>query len=209
MKQLLSIASALLLACAVVPAHADSVTYTVTVNTSSQTGNNGYIDLELNGGTFGSQDITATVTGFSGAVLNPGDSLNDAVGTSGSLDVPPLTFDNQVGNDYFEALTFGNEVSFLVTLAGDGVSGSGASTSESGTIFQVQFWDASGMSTVLSDDPNGLTAELDVAADGTLSSDAGTGASVAAATPEPATLSLVGMAGVLVRVAQRRRRRAA
>ena len=208
MKKLLSIASALLLACAVVPAHADSVTYAVTVNTSSQTGN-GYVDFELNAGSLGAQDITATVTGFSGAVLIPGDPMNDAIGTTGSLDAPPLTFDNQIGNDYFEALTFGNQVSFLVTLSGDGVSTSGASTSDSGTIFQVSFWDASGMNPVLSDDPNGLAAEIDVADNGMLSSDAGTGTTVsAAATPEPATLSLVGAAGVLMYVAQRRRRAA-
>ena len=207
MKHILSITSALLLACAVVPAHADTVTYSVTVNTSSQAGNGGYIDLELNAGSFGAQDITATVTGFSGATLTPGDPNNDAIGTTGSLP-GPLSFDNQIGNDYFEGLTFGNQLSFLVTLSGDGVSTSGASTSNSGTIFQLAFLDPNVSSFLFSNDPNGLAAEIDVAADGTLSTASQPGTSVAA-TPEPATLSLVGMAGVLVRVAQRRRRRAA
>ena len=208
MKQLLSIASALLLACAVSTAHADSVTYTVTVNTSSQAGNNGYVDFELNSGSLGSQEITATVDGFSGAVLNPGDPLNDAIGTTGSLNVPPLMFDNQVGNDYFESLTFGNKVSFLVTLSGDGVSGSGASTSNSGTIFQVSFTDPTISNYLFSSDPNGIAAAVDVAADGTLTTEAQPGVSVAA-TPEPATWSLLGMAGVLAGVARRRFQRAA
>src|SRR6202012_4622793 len=142
MNHLLSIASAVLLACAVIPAHADTVTYSVVVNTSSQTGNGGYVDFGLNAGALGAQDITATVTGFNGAGLNPGDPNNDAINTTGSLP-GPLSFDNQVPNDYFEAVTFGNQLSFLVTLSGDGVSTSGASTSDSGTIFQVAFEDGS------------------------------------------------------------------
>jgi hypothetical protein len=204
MRHLLSIASALLLACAVVPAHADTVTYFVTVNTSSQAGNGGYIDLELNAGSLGAQDITATVNGFNGAVLNPGDPNNDAIGTTGSLP-GPLSFDNQVPNDYFENLTFGNQLNFLVTLSGDGVSTSGASTSDSGTIFQLSFLDPSLSNFLFSSDPNGVTAEIDVAADGTLSTAAQPGASVAA-TPEPATWSLVGLAGVLGCVVLQRKR---
>lgn len=207
MKKILSIASALLLACAAIPAHADTVTYAVTVNTSSQAGNGGYIDLELNAGSLGAQDITATVTGFSGAVLNPGDPNNDAIGTTGSLP-GPLSFDNQTGNDYFEALNFGNQLSFLVTLAGDGVSASGTSASDSGTIFQVSFTDPTISNYLFSSDPNGIAAAVNVAADGTLTSEAQPGVSVAA-TPEPATWSLVGMAGVLVGVARRRFQRAA
>ena len=207
MKKLLSIASSLLFACAVVPAHADSVTYSVTVNTSSQTGNGGFVDFELNAGSLGSQDITAVVTAFNGATLNPGDPGNDAIGTTGSLP-GPLSFDNQVGNDYFEALTFGNQLSFLVTLSGDGVSASGGSTSDSGTIFQVGFFDPSGGNPLFSNDPNGLAAEIDVAADGTVTSASQPGVSVAA-TPEPASWCLLGMGGVLVGAAKRWKQRAA
>ena len=207
MKQILSIASALLLACAVVPAHADTVSYFVTVDTSSQAGNPGYIDLELNAGSLGSQDITAVVNGFNGAMLVPGAPGSGSVGTVGLLP-GPVSFDNQIGNDYFEGVTFGNQLSFLVTLSGDGVSTSGASTSDSGTIFQVAFEDGSQSNFLFSNDQNGVAAEIDVAADGTLSTASQPGVSVAA-TPEPATLSLVGLAGVLVRVAQRRKQRAA
>ena len=207
MKHFLSIASALLLACAVVPAHADTVSYFVTVDTSSQAGNPGYIDLELNAGSLGSQDITAVVNGFNGAMLVPGAPGSGSIGTVGSLP-GPVSFDNQIGNDYFEGVTFGNQLSFLVTLSGDGVSTSGASTSDSGTIFQVAFEDGSQSNFLFSNDPNGVAAEIDVAADGTLSTASQPGVSVAA-TPEPATLSLVGLAGVLVRLAQRRKQRAA
>jgi hypothetical protein len=207
MKHLLSIASSLLLACAVIPAHADTVTYSVTVNTSSQTGNGGFIDLELNAGSLGSQDIRATVTAFNGATLNPADPNNFFLGTSGSLP-GVVSFDNQVPNDYFEALTFGNQLNFLVTLSGDGVSTSGASTSDSGTVFQLAFLDPSQSNFLFSNDPNGIAAEIDVAADGTLSSASQPGVSVAA-TPEPASWCLLGMGGVLVGAARRWKQRAA
>ncbi len=206
MKQLLSIASALLLACAVVPAHADTVSYVVTVNTSSQAGNGGYMDLTLAAGTLGAQDITATVTGFNGATLNPADPNNETFGTTGSLP-GPLSFDNQVSNDYFEAMTFGNQLSFLVTLSGDGVSAGGGSTSESETSFLVTFFDPSISSFLFSSAADGVAAEIDVAPEGTVTTSAQPGSTVAA-TPEPATLSMLGMAGVLLYVAQRRKRAA-
>jgi len=207
MKQLLSIASALLLlACAVVPAHADTVSYLVTVNTSSQAGNGGYMDLTLATGTLGAQDITATVTGFNGATLNPADPNNETIGTTGLLP-GPLSFDNQVSNDYFEAMTFGNQLSFLVTLSGDGVNLGGGSTSDSGTSFLVTFFDPSISSFLFSNAADGVAAEIDVAAEGTVTTSAQPGSTVAA-TPEPATLSLLGMGGVLVGIARRRMRAA-
>ena len=207
MKQLLSIASALLLACAVVAAHADTVSYLVTVNTSSQAGNGGYMDLTLAAGTVGVvQDITATVTGFNGATLNPADPNNETFGTTGSLP-GPLSFDNQVSNDYFEARTFGNQLSFFVTLSGDGVSASGVSKSDSGTSFLITFFDPSISSFLFSNAPDGVAAEIDVAPEGTVTTSAQPGSTVAA-TPEPATLSLLGMGSVLVGIARRRMRAA-
>lgn len=207
MKHLLSIASAVLLACAVMPVHADTVTYSVVVNTSSQTGNAGYVDLELNAGSLGAQDITATVIAFDGATLNPGDPNNDAINTTGSLP-GPLSFDNQIANDYFEALTFGNQLSFLVTLSGDGVSASGASTSASGTDLQLSFLDSSQSNFLFSNDPSGTAALIGVAADGTSSVTTQPGTTVAA-TPEPATVSLLGLSLAFMEMARRWRARRA
>jgi hypothetical protein len=207
MKNLLVLTSALFLACAAIPAHADTVTYAVSVNTSSQAGNGGYIDLEFNAGSFPSQDITATVTGFSGATLNSADPFNDAIGTTGSLP-GDVAFDNQTGNDYFEALTFGNNISFLVTLSGDGLSTAGSSTNDAGTNFQLSFFDPTISSFLFSNDPNGTAALIEVAADGTPSIETQPGTTVAP-TPEPATLSLLGLGGVLIGVARRWRPRAA
>jgi hypothetical protein len=207
MKNLFLITSALLLSCAAIPAHADTVTYAVSVDTASQVGQGGYIDFELNAGSFPSQDIAATVTGFSGATLIPGDPNNDAIGTTGSLP-GDVIFDNQTSNDYFEALTFGNNISFFVTLSGPGLSATGSSTGDSGTIFQLSFLDPTISSFLFTDDPNGTAALIDVAADGTSDIATQPGTTVAA-TPEPTTFSLVCLGGVLTGMARKWRSRAA
>jgi hypothetical protein len=209
MKNLLLFTTALLLVCAASRANADTVTYSVVIDTSSQAGNNGYVDFELNAGTFGAQDITANVTDFSGATLNPSDPNNDAIGTTGSLP-GPLSFDNQIGNDYFEALEFGNQVSFDVTLSGAGVSAGVSSMSASGTIFQVAFTDSTMSNFLFTTDPSGTVAEIQTAADGTLSTTTQPGAQVVqipvAATPEPSTLSLIGLGAGLIAMASHRKR---
>jgi len=209
MKKLVFATSALFLACTAISAHADTVSYLVSVNTASQSGQGGYIDLELNASSFPSDDVVATVSGFSGATLNPADPNNDAIGTTGSLP-GVVTFDNQIGNDYFEGLTFGNDVSFLVTLSGPGVGTSGPGN-DSGTAFQLSFLDPTMSSLLFSDEPNGMAALIEVAGDQApevLTPDTTT-AATPAPTPEPATLSLVGMGGVLIGAARRWRSRAA
>ena len=208
MKILFLISSALLLVCAAASAHADSVTYTVSVNTSSASSQSGYIDLEFNAGSLPSSALTATVTGFTGATLNSSDSANDAIGTTGSLP-GPLVFDNQTGNDYFEALTFGDSLSFLVTISGPGLTTAG----QSGTDFQLSFLDSSQTSYLLGSDPSALgSALIEVGADGTVAlgdQPNVTAAAVPAATPEPSTLSLLGLGGVLLGTVRRWRPRSA
>jgi hypothetical protein len=105
-------------------------------------------------------------------------------------------------------LSFANQFNFLFRLPGVGVSRGGAITRDSGTIFQVSFLDMSQSNFLFSNDLNGVAAAIDVAADGTLTTVAQPGSSVAA-TPEPATWSLVGLAGVLMCVVRQRKRWAA
>lgn len=207
MKKLLVITSALLLTCAAAAAHADSVTYTVSVDTSSQKGNSGYIDLELNAGSLPAADVMAAVTGFSGATLNPGDPNNFFLNANGSLD-SEVDLDNQTGNDYFEGLTFGDTVNFTVTLSGAGVSSTGSIFSDSGTVFQLEFLDPTQSTFLFTNDQNNPATVITIGNDGTASVAALDG-TTAVATPEPTTITLVALGGVLVFAARRWRPRAA
>lgn len=205
MKKILVITSALLLTCAAASAHADSVTYAVSVDTSSLVGGTGYIDLELNAGSLPAADVMATVSGFGGAVPDSGNLFT--LGTSGTLP-GDVSFDNQTPNDYFEALTFGSVINFNVTLSGPGVSSTGSILSDSGTDFQVEFLDSTQSSFLFTNDPNGPAAIIAIANDGSLSAEAQQGSTVAP-TPEPATLSLVGLGAAMMLVARKWRPRAA
>jgi len=197
----LSLAASLLLCGLPLVAKADSITYSVLIDTSSQSSNQGYIDLQLNGGTLPPADIMASVTGFAGAVLNSSDPGNDAINTVGSLP-GTVTFDNQSGNDYFEALTFGSSVSFLVTLSGPGVSSSGGATSLSGTTFQISFYDPLVTTPLFTTDPSGAVAALNVDSTGGSASDSQPAATVAdipsTVTPEPTSFSLLMLGGGLM-----------
>jgi hypothetical protein len=203
MKKIVSrtLFSALFLGSLCLSAQADSVNYWVTVDTSSQSGNYGYIDLELNQGTFASLPVTASITDFSGGALNPADPNNDAIGASGSLP-GLLTIVADTSTDYFEGLTFGNSISFDVTLSGAGVSLAGLAGGTSGTTFVFGFYDDSASNPIFTNDPSGATGLIDIANDGTVSADAlpgpSGGASLATltATPEPSTMSLFACAGL-------------
>jgi hypothetical protein len=211
MKNTLLTATLLALCCAAAPALADTVTYNFTVDTSSQSGQMGYIDLELNASSLPADDIMATVSNFTGASVDDSDLNNYMLNTSGMLP-GDVSFDNQNGNDYFEALTFGNTISFTATLSGPGISLDGSAPGDpsllGGTIFELSFLDPSMTTSLFTSDPSGTAAYLSVDADGTTSAVAQPGTTVAAttvaATPEPATLLLVGLAGVFVVVARRR-----
>jgi hypothetical protein len=105
--------------------HASSV-YTVDINTSTLTGTQGYLDLQLEPGPSPSNLATAAVTNFTtdGTLLGAAALTGDA---SGQLP-GSLSFDNAtVFNDYFQNLTFGTDISFQVTLNGPTPIGGAAS----------------------------------------------------------------------------------
>jgi len=166
------------------PAAADTVTYEVMVNTSSQTGD-GYIELGLNTGTLSGVSIDASVFGFSGATLNPSDPNNSVQGPiTGNL-ASVLTLSNSSFNDYFERLTFGSSVNFEVTLSGSGISTTGNAGGSAGTLFQVSFFDSAIANNLFVSDPaTGAAALIAVSASG---QPATTGD--VTQTPEPGTAS--------------------
>jgi len=199
---------ALLLAALGLPAVADSITYLATIDTSSQSGNYGYVDLELNAsGLSGMGPVVATIFNFSGATLNPSDPANGESGTaSGSLP-GPLTLDNSGFNDYFEGMTFGPEITFDVTLTGSGVSLTGSAAYTQGSVFSAVFYDATITDNLFVSDPTtGAAVELNVAPNGLVSVTGPVTPVPVTPIPEPRSLSLIlcGYAGLLL-VGWRRR----
>jgi hypothetical protein len=190
------------------PALADNVSYQVTIDTSSQDGNYGYIDLELNADSVsGAGPVVATVSDFSGATLDPSDSNNDELGTaSGSLP-GPLTLDNSGFNDYFEGMTFGSDITFDVTLSGAGVSLTDDAAYTSSSTLAAVFYDAGIANNLFVSDPDtGAAAELSVQPDGSVQS-RGPVTLAVAATPEPGCLPLILSGCTIILLAKRSRRR--
>lgn len=189
-------------------AHADTV-YGITVNTSSVLLQNGYIDMQLDPSTLGSQGATAVVSNFStDGVLDPTAPYSGTIGdVTGTLPAT-LTFDNaQTNNDFTEGFVFGTTISFKLTLSGAAVNNPNG---DGGGSFYLDLFDANG-NYLLASDPalNGAVLEIDINGDGSLTTTADPTVTVgpafgSSATPEPASLALVGtsllgFAGVLRR----------
>lgn len=147
------------------PAFAD-VIYGVTVDTSSQLGNSGYVDLQFNPSSFTTQTANAAVTNFStdGTLDVFGDDPFD--GTSGDVTgtLPgTVSFDNGTAtNEYTQGMTFGNTISFNVDLSGPAID---LANGDGGGSFFLTFYDPSG-NTLLTNNSNGPAFEVDINPDG-------------------------------------------
>jgi PEP-CTERM motif len=148
-----------------VPAFAD-VIYAVTVDTSSLSGNAGYIDLQFNPSSFTTQSANAAVTTFStdGTLDAFGDDpfdglIGDVTGTLPGT----VSFDNGTStNDYTQGMTFGTTISFHVDLSGPAID---LPNGEDGGSFLLTFYDPSG-NPLLTNSPNGAAFEADINPDG-------------------------------------------
>jgi hypothetical protein len=187
---------AALLLCIPWRASADAVSYVVTVDTSSISGDVGSLDFQFNPGPFTTQAANLQILGFtSDGTLDPlavgpqltGDAAGALPGT--------LAFDNGGGfNDYFEDFTFGSNISFTVSLFGPALTApDGTSTSGSTFAFSM-FSDPGGTMPVLSSDPSGAAFTTGVNLDGSTSASnlSGTDLSYSVVpTPEPGNLVLL------------------
>jgi len=197
--------AALLLVASSLPAIADTVNYQFTLDTTSQSGNYGYIDLGLNPGPLGgAQPIYGDIYDLSGATLNPSDPLNaaDTFGTTGSLP-DSLSMANSAPNNYLEGLTFGTTLTFDLTLSGSGVSLAGNATSTTDTTFAVTFYDATISNTLFTVDPDtGAAALIDIDTSGTP-----TATGDLTVSPEPTSLRYLMCAGLAALLSAVRLRR--
>jgi hypothetical protein len=203
-------------------ASAATLSYQVTVNTSSQLGNPAYLDLQLNPGSLISEPVEADLSGFFGAVLNPLDPNDGNTGdVTGALPGDVTLANTDTTNEYFEALTFGSTIKFNLTLSGTGVDPTGNAGGTSGTAFVLDFLDPSG-DYLFSTDPTGSSTAPDplwavavINIDNTglvtvnTNPNAGGGPSVAtiSTVPEPAAWGLLGAGLLGIGMASRLRRR--
>src|SRR5258706_11044836 len=98
---------------------AASISYQVTIDTNSISGNAGFLDFEFNPGVL-SQSAFATISNFS-----PGGSLSNSPSIAGNVTgtLPPaITITNSTAfNDFFVGFTYGPSLSFLLPLGGPSV----------------------------------------------------------------------------------------
>jgi hypothetical protein len=161
LKLVLTCAALNLVGLAAKQAIADTVQYAVSVDTSSVASQYGYIDLEFNGSSIlPVQQATLDVSNFStDGTLNPSDPSPLAVGdATGSLQQTPtpttLAFDNQSSSsDYTEGITFGNSITFDVTINGPAVGSVANGTGSA--VFQVDFLNSDMSGFLLSNNPTG------------------------------------------------------
>jgi hypothetical protein len=203
----------LVLGAAAAPAQAASITYAVHVDTTGLAGTQGYLDLQFLPGGFDALAATATVTGFNAfdTTLTPPPVLTGDA--SGALPGDVTLGNSGAFNDYFHGLTFGNQFSFFLTLTGDALSP--VSPPLSGTAFSLLLFGSDGFTPLLTADPDGRLASLQIGPAGQVGvqtfarpqgGDPAATVTQVEAVPEPATMWLMGT-GVAALIARRVRSR--
>jgi len=143
------------------------VTYTVTVNTASVSGDTGSLDFNFNPGPLVTQAANLQILNFStdgtpnGAPVLTGD-------VSGAIP-SALTFDNGTTfNDYFQGFTYASVLSFNVSISGPAVTNpDGVSTSGSTFAFSMFSDPAGTIPALTSDTVEGFAYIVNINLDGT------------------------------------------
>ncbi len=142
-----------------------ATSYLVTLNTTLISGQNGFVDLQLNPLGAGSQAVTATITGFTtnGMLTGvPGGSGPVTGALPGTVTMPSAPTPSL---DYFHGITFGTSISFVVTLSGPALDT--PTGMAPGTTFLVSLYDAANTNPLLSGVANGGIVAIDVTSAGT------------------------------------------
>jgi hypothetical protein len=183
--------------CLVATASASSITYDVTVDTSSISDTAGSLDFNFNPGPSATQFASLQILNFTSDGTLAGACPCGTGDVSGQLP-GTVTFDNGTGfNDYFDDFTFGTTISFGVSLYGPALSApDGVSTSGSTFAFSM-FSDAAGTIPALTTDTaDGFAFTVGVNLDGTttvsnFSSQTTVATATTSATPEPGSSALL------------------
>jgi hypothetical protein len=170
---------------------ANATSYSVLVNTSSLSGDNGSIDFQFNPGVGTFQSATAEVSNFSGGTAGRSQTIYGSGVTGGPLPAS-ISLTNTAGqdNEVLDTYTFGNSLAFMVNFSGPAVtSPDGAETAGSLFSFFV-YSDALGNNPALTSDPNGIALSFTLDPQGTISYNIPSPDVQIA--PEPSTLALFG-----------------
>jgi hypothetical protein len=197
MQRHLLVLTALMIALAG-SASAGSVSFEVTIDTSSVAGAGG-IYLSFAPG-LNADPASVSITDFSPSAGLAGSPAFTDGGVSGSLDTNELSFTNYLFqlNDYGENVTFGSALSFEVTFQLPDIL-----TGDSGSELDIQLTQSDLETPLLTEDPSGNIAEISYDQNGNFTENATSDfASITpvsgSATPEPATGGSAAMAALLV-----------
>jgi hypothetical protein len=216
-KTLLSLGLLALCSLTAPLAIADEI-YSVTVDTNGDSGQEGYLDLQLNPGAFATNLTNAQVTNFitNGTLdsfgLDPTFPADGYVGDVTGVLPGNLTFDNlQNPNEYTQGITFGSTISFDVDLYGPAIDSPDTTDYPSGSsLFVVDFFDLDG-NALLTNSSIGDVFTIDVNPNGSITptayANASGGPSMAtfSQVPEPSMALLLG--GGLIAIGALGRRR--
>jgi hypothetical protein len=177
-------------------ASAGSVSFEVTIDTSSVAGAGG-IYLSFAPG-LNADPASVSITDFSPSAGLSGSSAFTDGGVTGSLDTNDLSLTNYLSqlNDYGENVTFDSTLSFEVTFQLPDIL-----TGDSGSELDIQLTESDLATPLLTEDPSGNIAEISYDQNGNFTENATSSyASItpvgASATPEPATGGSAAMAAL-------------
>lgn len=181
------------LAMSAVSAKAD-VVYSFIVNTSSLAGTNGYVDFQFNPGVLSTQSATVDIKNFAGATYVAG-SQTDVGGASGGPVPGVIAITNSgIYNDDNEELKFGSTLTFTLDFTGPAINAP-SGTALSGSSFAFSLFDSTDTNPLLTTDPNGFAAVVNVGTNGSVVTT--TPSSAVTIVPEPASCLMIGLASLL------------
>lgn len=197
---------------------ADTIQYSVTVNTSSMAANYGYVDFQFNPSSFSTASATGEVVGFAtNGLLNPSDPMNGTsdAASGGLPGIVSLQNTQPSPNEYWEGMTFGTTINFDLELSGPAIA---SPDGDGGGTFILDFYNDAGY-LFTADSQNDIPVfTLDINGDGSTSpmnyastAAGGTpvvsfiGPTAVAATPEPSGICLSGTGVLLALFGMRKR----